>query len=47
MNRRSGERPYYRHSAESDYMWSFVFTIGLTLVVGCMIGACIAIGWLS
>ena len=41
--RRHATRPYYRKSAENDYLFSF----GLTLIVGAMIGAVITIGVMS
>jgi len=47
MNRRYGERPYYRHSAERDHARAATFTIALTFFVGIMLGCAITLGYMG
>jgi len=41
-DKRRGATPYYRDNAEKDYM----LLIGLTFIVGAMMGAVLALGFL-
>jgi hypothetical protein len=43
INRRGATRPHYRQSAERDHGWVLV----ITFVTGAMLGAVVAIGWMS
>ena len=45
--RRHATRPHYASSAERDFANAAAITIGLSFITGAMLGAAMAIGWLS